>query len=108
MASITIRNLGDDVKKRLRKQAAENGRSMEEEARDILHRETAALTSARFIPKTGLDLIRGIREVVEKYGGVDLEIPPRSSARPVNLFEDAAEFRDKSPPPPKSRRKRKK
>jgi plasmid stability protein len=36
MASITIRNLKDDVKKRLRVRAAENGRSMEEEAREIL------------------------------------------------------------------------
>jgi plasmid stability protein len=106
MASITIRNLNDDVKKRLRKQAAENGRSMEEEAREILDRETAALTPARLIPKTGLDLIRGIREVVEKYGGVDLELPSRNSARPVNLFEGAAGFRAETPP--KSRRKRKK
>jgi len=36
MASITIRNLDDDVKHRLRVRAAEHGRSMEEEARDIL------------------------------------------------------------------------
>ena len=32
MASITIRNLDDDVKKRLRVRAAERSRSMEEEA----------------------------------------------------------------------------
>ena len=36
MASITIRNLDDDVKTRLRVRAADNGRSMEEEARLIL------------------------------------------------------------------------
>ena len=36
MASITIRNLDDDVKTRLRVRAASNGRSMEEEARLIL------------------------------------------------------------------------
>ena len=36
MASITIRNLDDDVKRRLRIRAAEHGRSMEEEAREIL------------------------------------------------------------------------
>ena len=109
MASITIRNLDDDVKKRLRKQAAENGRSVEAEAREILSRNThGAHSRASQRPKTGLDLIRGIREVVEKYGGVDLEIPPRNSSRPVHLFEDAAEFRDEPAPPPKSRRKRKK
>ena len=36
MASMTIRNLDDDIKQRLRVQAAEHGRSMEEEARVIL------------------------------------------------------------------------
>ena len=36
MASITIRNLDDELKGRLRVQAAFHGRSMEDEARDIL------------------------------------------------------------------------
>jgi len=36
MASITIRNLEDGIKKRLRVRAAEHGRSMEEEVRVIL------------------------------------------------------------------------
>jgi plasmid stability protein len=36
MASITIRNLEDPLKARLRVRAAQNGRSMEEEVRDIL------------------------------------------------------------------------
>jgi hypothetical protein len=34
MASITIRNLEDDLKRRLRIRAAGHGRSMEEEARE--------------------------------------------------------------------------
>ena len=106
MGSITIRNLSDDVKKRLRKQAAENGRSMEEEAREILDRETAVPVRARPIPKTGLDLFRGIREVVEKYGGVELDIPPRTSMRSVGLSEEASEFSHK--PLVKPRRKRRK
>lgn len=38
MASITIRNLDDDIKLRLRIRAAKHGRSMEEEARAILRR----------------------------------------------------------------------
>ena len=41
MASITIRNLEDDTKHRMRLRAAQHGRSMEEEARDILRRATA-------------------------------------------------------------------
>ena len=36
MASITIRQLDDDLKKRLRLRAVRNGRSMEDEARTIL------------------------------------------------------------------------
>ena len=36
MASITIRDIDERLKTRLRVRAAHNGRSMEEEARDIL------------------------------------------------------------------------
>src|SRR4051812_346870 len=42
MASITIRQLDDDLKRRLRLRAARSGRSMEDEVRTIL-REVAAL-----------------------------------------------------------------
>ena len=38
MATITVRNLDDTVKRRLRMQAASHDRSMEEEARIILER----------------------------------------------------------------------
>jgi plasmid stability protein len=89
MASITIRNLDDNVKKRLRKQAAENGRSLEAEARAILSERTIA--SHLPPPKTGLDLFRGMREVVEKYGGVELEPFPDQA-----LAEPPAKFRHKS------------
>lgn len=41
MASITIRNLDEDVKTKLRVQAAQNNRSMEEEARIILRQALA-------------------------------------------------------------------
>ena len=47
MASITIRNLEDDIKQRLRVRAAEHGRSMEEEARDILRRVMGDAASPR-------------------------------------------------------------
>ncbi|MFN7399257.1 MAG: FitA-like ribbon-helix-helix domain-containing protein [Sandaracinobacter sp.] len=36
MASVTIRNLPDDVKQSLRERAARNGRSLEDEARRAL------------------------------------------------------------------------
>jgi plasmid stability protein len=36
MAQLVVRNLDDDVKRRLRQRAERRGRSMEEEVRDIL------------------------------------------------------------------------
>ena len=47
MASITIRNLDDNVKTRLRVRAADNGRSMEEEARLILRDAVGCKPSSR-------------------------------------------------------------
>ena len=41
MATLTIRNLPDDVRDRLRLRAAAHGRSMEAEARDLLQRAVA-------------------------------------------------------------------
>ena len=74
MASITIRNLDDGVKTRLRVRAASNGRSMEEEARVILReavdREAEPENLASFI-----------RECFAPFGGVDIEIPPRDPMR---------------------------
>ena len=48
MASLTIRQLDDDVKQRLRLRAAQHGRSMEEEVRHLLahHIETATQVNA--------------------------------------------------------------
>jgi plasmid stability protein len=79
MASITIRNLDDEVKRRLRVRAAEHGRSMEEEAREIL-RQVVALPSA---PK---NLGRAIHERFAAIDGVNLEIPPRSPMRAAPDF----------------------
>jgi plasmid stability protein len=80
MASITIRNLDDEVKRRLRVRAAQHGRSMEEEAREIL-RQVVALPSA---PK---NLGQSIHDRFAVIGGVDLELPPRGLMRAVPDFE---------------------
>ena len=87
MASITIRNLKDDTKKRLRLRAAENGRSLEAEARAMLDRGVVELSASA--PKTGLDLFRGLREAVQKYGGVELELPERERIRGLPPLESA-------------------
>ena len=70
MASITIRNLEDDLKRRLCVRAAENGRSMAEEAREILRQ---AVGSA---PPPG-NLAAAIRARIAELGGVDLDLPLR-------------------------------
>ncbi len=71
MASITIRNLDDDLKTRLRVRAAEHSRSMEEEVRIIL-RDT--VDGERTAPR---DLAKFTRECFAPVGGVELELPPR-------------------------------
>ena len=75
MASITIRNLDDDVKTRLRVRAAEHHRSMEEEARIILR---DAVTDRRTRPR---NLAAFTRECFAPLGGVELELPPRGPMR---------------------------
>lgn len=76
MATITIRNLDDDLKARLRLQAARHGRSMEEEARVIL-RQAVAPTLPMAGDAGGLG--NRIHAHFADLGGVDLELPPRDS-----------------------------
>ena len=80
MASITIRNLDDEVKTRLRMRAAGHGRSMEEEARLILREAVEHETS----PK---NLASAICARFAPFGGVELEIPPREPIREPPRFE---------------------
>ena len=80
MASITIRNLDDSVKTRLRIRASANGRSMEEEARLIL-REAVGRRAG---PK---NLAKAIRARFAPFGGVELAIPARQPIRQPPSFE---------------------
>ena len=81
MSTMTIRKLDPDLKKRLRVRAAQHGKSMEEEARDILR---AALSTE---VELGDSLVAFIRARVEPVGGVELEIPPREPMRTPPSFE---------------------
>lgn len=76
MASITIRRLDDAVKAKLRVRAAVHGRSMEEEAREILR---ASLEGGRVVPR--LNLAQSIRRHIEPLGGVELAVLPREAVR---------------------------
>jgi plasmid stability protein len=79
MASITIRNLDEVVKYRLRIQAAEHGRSMEEEAREILR-------LAMSHPAPPANLSAAIRSRIAPLGGFDL---PPTERQPMR---DAPDF----------------
>jgi hypothetical protein len=72
MGSLTVRNIGDDVKKRLRMRAARHGRSMEEEVRHIL----AAADGGAPDPEIGADLSRP--------GKPNMPIPARTGHGPPN------------------------
>lgn len=81
MTAISIRGLNDHVKERLRVRAARHGRSMEAEARTIL-------TEAVSDPDDGGDLFDTLADRFGELGGVDLELPPRSTpARGAELFQ---------------------
>ena len=75
MASMTIRNIDDQLKARLRVQAAMHGHSMEDEARDILR---AALSTE---PARAQSLVDVIRARIEPLGGVELSLPSREAIR---------------------------
>jgi antitoxin FitA len=74
VAALSIRNLDDGVKRRLRIRAARNGRSMESEARTIL--EEALPESDESDEEDFFEvLIKRFQEI----GGVELDLPPRST-----------------------------
>jgi antitoxin FitA len=75
MAVMTIRNIDEAIKKRLRVRAAVNGRSMEDEARDILR---SALSTDVARPR---DLGQAISERFRKLGGVELPEVSREAIR---------------------------
>ena len=82
MASITIRNLDERLKERLRVRAAKKGHSMEEEVREIL-REAIAKESV-----APTNLAEAIWRRFAPFGGLDLELPPREPIREPPRFDD--------------------
>ena len=81
MAALSIRNLDERTKERLRVRAASNGRSMEAEIRAIL-------TEAVAEPEGRQNFLIALRDRFQELGGVDLDLPSRSGGmRPVPTFE---------------------
>ena len=80
MATLTIRDLPDDVMECLRVRAAQHGRSRQEEARVILKRAVTGLTGAKLLKMAS-----------ENFGpdhGIDIAIPPRGADRPPPEFPE--------------------
>jgi plasmid stability protein len=72
LAAISVRNLDDHVKERLRIRAARHGRSMESEIRAILVEAVRDPNDADGLFQTMLDRFG-------ELGGVELELPPRTT-----------------------------
>ena len=73
MAAVSIRNLDDTVRERLRVRAAAHGRSMEAEMRAIL-------VEAVREPGDGMGLLEALADRFGELGGVDLDLLPRTAA----------------------------
>ena len=85
MPTLTIRQLDEKTKIRLRVRAAHHGRSMEEEAREILRLALTASTPAKG------NLGEVIRRRFSAFGGLELKLPGRHAMNPRKL---AREIRD--------------
>ena len=75
MPAIVIRNLDETTKRKLKIRAAMNGRSMEQEAREILKRALAQTSKKNANPA------ERIRAIFAPLGGVELERLPREPLR---------------------------
>jgi plasmid stability protein len=79
MAAVSIRNLDEDTKRRLRIRAAQHGRSMEAEIRAILEEAVKD-------PERPGGLFTVLLDRFGDIGGVELDLPPRSTpARAADL-----------------------
>ena len=83
MSSVMIANIDDNLKQRLMDRAAEHGRSVEIEARDILENALRGMRPAA-VPD---DLYAAIRAIVEPLGGIELEAFPRQTVREPPRFD---------------------
>ena len=100
MATLTIRDLDESLKRNLRVRAASRNRSMEEEARQILR---AALLEP---PVPAKDLASRIRARFAGLGDVELGLPRREPVREPPSFDDQTKAVRGATPKPRARTKR--
>lgn len=82
MAMLTIRNIDETLKAKLKVMAAQHGLSMEEQTRQIIRE---AVLGKR---KKEKGLGSRIHQRFAKVGGIDLELPTRSPVRQAIDFSD--------------------
>lgn len=82
MATLTIRRLDETTKSRLRIRAAHHGRSMEEEAREILRSTLNASPAGKG------SLATAIRKRFAAFRGVELQLPNRGAIRRVPDYSE--------------------
>ena len=100
MATLTIRDLDDALKLRLRLRAASQNRSMEEEARQILR---AALTET---VRPQESFLARVKSRFDGLGDVQLAIEPREQVRePLEIHEPPGKYATapSSTPAPKAK-----
>jgi antitoxin FitA len=79
MGTLTIRNLDDSIKQKLRERAAAHGVSMEQEARTIL-RLVVERDPGETAPQVEESLMASVDRLKSKYGAFDIELPERSKS----------------------------
>jgi antitoxin FitA len=80
MSAVTVRKLPEETHAAIKRQAKLNGRSTEAEIRDILVKSVSA------DQRKGLGT--RLYELGQRYGGIELDIPPRTSPATAHDFED--------------------
>jgi plasmid stability protein len=91
MATLTIRDLDESLKRDLRMRAASRNRSMEEEVRQILR---AALLEP---PVPAKDLASRIRARFVGLGDVELSVPEREPVRTPPSFDERSKVVSSAP-----------
>jgi plasmid stability protein len=81
VATLTVRGLDDELHARLRVRAAQNGRSMEAEVREILREQLST-------PAGPGGLGSRIHARAAAIGGFELELPERNQAPRVVEFDE--------------------
>jgi antitoxin FitA len=100
MATLTIRDLDESLKRSLRVRAASRNRSMEEEARQILR---AALVES---PAPAKDLTTRIRSRFAGLGDVILNVAPREPVRAPPDYPEGSKARRAGKPEKRAPTKR--